>query len=142
MAYLEIQTIKAFGIPYTEYRYAPEPTDIQIVTIEFIPDPDCLNNYAYPQPQYTFTQTVALRKDWEGCQRHHLDWREDLQFYEVCTLRLIQPKSKLTRRLTEAPFWLYGLQREGNPCDVLWAEEEELISQREIEQIEEDLNEF
>ncbi|MGH2414322.1 MAG: hypothetical protein ACRDEA_11680, partial [Microcystaceae cyanobacterium] len=112
------QTIEAGGIPRTEFRYAPDPCDIQIVTIEFIPDPECISDYIYPQPQYTFTQTVALRKDWEGCQRHQLDWREDLQFYEVSTLRLIQPKSKLTRRLTEAPSWLYGLQGEGHTGDV------------------------
>jgi hypothetical protein len=41
----ETQTLEAFGIPYTESRIAPDPTEIEIVTIEFTPDPDNRSDY-------------------------------------------------------------------------------------------------
>jgi hypothetical protein len=106
----EVQTISAFGIPYTESRIAPDPTEIEIVTIEFIPDPDNRSDYGYSHPRYTFTETVALRADWEQCQQHKLDWRDELTFYRVCSLQLVELFSKATGRLTEAPTWLFGVR--------------------------------
>ncbi|NJO94324.1 MAG: hypothetical protein HC820_08245 [Hydrococcus sp. RM1_1_31] len=54
MSYEEVQTISAFGIPYTEYRYYPEPTDLEIpiITIEFKPKTHPLDDYCYDQPQF------------------------------------------------------------------------------------------
>ena len=35
MSHYETQTIEAFGVPYTELRYEPDESDVQLVTIEF-----------------------------------------------------------------------------------------------------------
>jgi hypothetical protein len=142
MAYAyENQTISAFGIPYTEYRTAPSPTDVEIVTIEFIPDPDNNNTYGYSHPRYTFTETVALRKDWERCQQNNLDWHDELTFYRVCSLQLLESFSKRTGRLVEAPSWLFGV-RSLYSRELLWFSEDELISVREMQQVDDDYYEF
>lgn len=133
MAYAEVQTIEAFGIPYTEYRIAPDPTDVEIVTIEFTPDPDNSNTYGYSHPRYTFTETVAKRKDWERCQQHNLDWQEELILYRVCALELVELFLKATGRLTQAPSWLFGV-RSSYSRELHWFEEDELISLREMQQ--------
>jgi hypothetical protein len=133
MAHYEAQTISAFGIPYTEYRYTPEPTDIEVVTIEFTPDPDNKSNYSYSHPRYTFTETVAIRKDWERCQQNNLDWRDELILYRICSLDLVELFSKSTGRLTEAPSWMFGV-RSSYSLQLLWFEEDDLISLREMEQ--------
>lgn len=133
MAHYEVQTIEAQGIPYAEYRYAPEPTDIEVVTIEFTPDPDNRSNYGYSHPRYTFTETVAIRKDWERCQDNNLDWRDELILYRICSLQIVELFSKPSGRLREAPTWLFGV-RSSYSLQLLWFEEEDLISVREIEQ--------
>jgi hypothetical protein len=126
-------TVECGGIPRFEYRYVPEQTEIERVTIEFIPDPENRNSYSYSHPLYTFTQIVAIRHSWEVCQQNTLDWREELTLYRVCCLRLIEPISRETQRLTDAPFWLYGVTSP-SCSDLLWFDEDELISIEQMQQ--------
>jgi hypothetical protein len=133
MTYYIADTVECGGIPCFEYRIAPDPTEIEIVTIEFTPDPDNRSDYGYSHPRYTFTETVALRSDWEKCQQHKLDWRDELTFYRVCSLQLVELFSKATGRLTEAPTWLFGV-RSYYSRELRWFSEEELISVREMQQ--------
>jgi len=132
----ETQTIEAFGVPNTEYRIAPE-IETELITIEFTPDPDNKYLYGYSHPRYTFTETVALRKDWEHCQQHKLNWRDKLILYRICSLHLVEPFCPITRQLIQAPYWLFRV-RNYSGCVLHWFSEDELVSvhemQREIHQ--------
>jgi hypothetical protein len=129
----EVQTIEAFGVTYAEERYVPEPGDIDVVTIEFVPNPENTGDYCYPHPQYSFTRTVAIRRNWEVCQQNNLDWREELKLYRVCGMCLKEYFSKETGRLVDEPFWQYGVTS-SNCSEVRWFEEDEIVSVEEMQQ--------
>jgi hypothetical protein len=127
----EVQTIFAGGIPFTEYRHAPDITDIQIVCIEFKPDQNCIQEYTYPQPKYTITETVAKRSDWECIKQSNADWREHLNLYRVVGLRLVEYFSS-NGKLKETPRWIFGVSRQSSR-EVVWMEEDDLVSVQELE---------
>lgn len=111
MSYEQVQTISAFGTPYTEYRHYPEPTDLEIpiITIEFKPKTHPLDDYCYDQPEFVFTDVVVLRSQWEYCQLHQLDINSELDHYRIVGMKLVERRSK-SGRLTEAPYWLYEIE--------------------------------
>jgi len=133
MSYEEVQTISAFGIPYTEYRYYPEPTDLEIpiITIEFKPKTHPLDDYCYSQPLFVFSDVVVLRDKWEYCQLHQLDINEELDLFRIVGMKLVEPRSK-SGRLTEAPYWLYEIECLMRRRENRVVSEEELIAHAEI----------
>lgn len=128
----EVQTIEAQGVPYVEFRHEAEPTETQIITIEFSPQNYPLDDYTYSQPLFVFGELVALREQWECCQQNQLDPNEELDWFKVCAMELIEPQSK-SGRLTNPPYWLYGIRCQSGTRELMWFEEGELISKREIE---------
>ncbi|MGH2413990.1 MAG: hypothetical protein ACRDEA_09930 [Microcystaceae cyanobacterium] len=137
----EIQTLKAFGIPYVEYRDEPDVTDILIISLEFQPEIHPNDDYGYFQPEFVFGDVVALREQWEYCCSNHIDFTEELDLFKVCAMELVEPRNR-SGWLTEAPSWLIGIRCSNGTRELMWFNEEELISKREIEQDPEDLNEF
>lgn len=128
----EAQIVEAQGIPSVEFRYEAEPTETQIVTIEFTPQIHPLDDYTYKHPLFVFGDIVALTEHWECCQKNQLDPNEELHWFKVCAMELIEPQSK-SGRLTDAPYWLYGIRCQTGTQELMWFEEGELISKREIE---------
>jgi hypothetical protein len=133
----EVQTLSAFGIPYTETRYAPEPTDLEIpiITIEFKPLVHPNDDYCYDQPQFVFTDVVVLCSQWEYCQHLQLDIKEELDHYRIVGMKLVEPRSK-SGRLTEAPYWLYEIECLTRHRENRVKGEDELIARAEIESTE------
>lgn len=127
----EVQTIEAFGMPYTESRYSPEPVDLEvpIITIEFKPDPQ--NDYCYDQPKFVFLDEVVLRDKWEYCLMHQLDFDEELDIFRIIGMKLVESRSK-SGRLTEAPNWLYEIECLTSSKKAIWIDEEELIGKRDL----------
>ena len=138
MTSYEVQTLEAFGMPYVEYRFEPEASDIPIITIEFQPQVHPNDEYNYPHPLYVFGDIVALRQQWEHCQEHGINPDEEMDYYRICALELVEHKSK-SGRLTDAPYWLYGIRCTTGTKELMWFEEEELVAKRVVE---ENLEEF
>ena len=134
MSYDEVQTLEVFGIPYTETRYYPEPTDLEfpIITIEFKPKTHPNDHYCYSQPQFVFLDVVVLRDKWEYCQMHQLDVNSELDFFRIIGMKLVESRSS-RGRLTQAPYWLYEIECLTSPSQAIWISEEELIAQRDLE---------
>ena len=146
MPYEEVQTIEAFGMPYTETRYYPSPVDVEvpIITIEFKPETHPNDDYCYSQPQFVFLDVVVLLDKWEYCQMHQLDVNSELDFFRIVGMKLVESRSKSGRlteapywlksgRLTEAPYWLYEIECNTRSTEPIWISEEELIAQRDLE---------
>jgi hypothetical protein len=129
----EVQTISAFGIPYTETRSCPEPIDLEIpiITIEFKPKIHPLDDYCYDQPQFVFTDVVVLCQEWEYCQMHQLDINSELDDYRVVGMKLNETRSK-SGRLTESPEWLYEIECLTRYKENRTVSSDELILKRDI----------
>ncbi|WP_049802796.1 hypothetical protein [Gloeothece verrucosa] len=69
-------------------------------------------------------------QEFEGKSSQELE--EELDFYQVYGLILVEEKSKSQKYLSEAPYWLYGLKWINGTRDICWFQEEELISEKEI----------
>ncbi len=123
------QTLDAFGIPYTEYRCPPEVEEQVIITIEFKPEIHYLDDYSYPQPKFIFQEEVAILKELTfGALPNPL---EEVDFYPIRAMELVERKLS-NGRLTEAPYWLYGLRSTEGTRELMWFSEDELISKREV----------
>jgi hypothetical protein len=133
MSYYEVQTISAFGIPYTETRYYPEPTENepQLITIEFKPKTHTLDDYGYSQPKFVFGDLVILQEQWDYCQAHHVEPNSELDIFHICAMELVERRSK-SGRLTSAPEWLYGIRCTTGTQELTWFSEDELMSSREL----------
>ncbi|PSB01401.1 hypothetical protein [Merismopedia glauca] len=123
---IAIQTVEAHGIPVTEYRHEPE-TD-QLITIEFRPDHQ---KYDYPQPEFVFQETVAMRGQYDEYCSKHLDLSEHLDYFTVSALELAE--HRVNGKLQSPPSWLYGIRYTRGTRELMWFEAEDLISQRDIE---------
>jgi hypothetical protein len=134
MAYTEVQTVEAFGISYPETRYYPEPTDVEepLVTIEFKPKTHPLDDYCYSQPSFVFGDLVVLKEQWDYCQEHPVKQNEELDFFRICAMELVERRSK-SGRLTSAPYWLYGIRCSTGTQELMWFDEDELMSSRNLE---------
>lgn len=127
-----IQTIEANGLPYSEYRYEPEILETTLVTIEFRPESHPLDDYDYSPPRFVFNDTVALQQQWNHCLQADLDPDEELDYYRVCALELVEPKSK-SGRLNDAPYWLIGIRCLSGTRELIWFEQDELLSKEDLE---------
>lgn len=131
----EVQTVEVQGIPRIEYQDCPEPTDLepQVITIEFIPQVHPLNDYGYSQPKFVFGNVVALREQWEHCCLNNINPSEELDYFRIRALELVENKSK-TGQLTKPPQWYYGIRCETGTKETIWWEEDELIALEELKQ--------
>ena len=131
MSYTEIQQISAQGIPTIEYRAEPtEPIVTERIQFDFIPRfPH--DQYAYNPPKYVFCEQVILISQREECQEHQYDFLDIYDVYHICALELVE--YSLTRKsLYEAPSWKYGIRGTKGTKELVWFEEDELISLKEI----------
>ncbi|NJO93361.1 MAG: hypothetical protein HC820_01475 [Hydrococcus sp. RM1_1_31] len=133
MTYTEVQTVEAFGISYPEIRYYPEPTEVEepLITIEFKPKTHPLDDYSYSHPRFVFGDLVVFKDQWEYCLEHPDDSSEELEFFRICAMELVAPKSE-SGRLTEAPYWLYGIRCSTGTQEIMWFDEDELMSERDL----------
>ena len=127
----EIQAIEAFGIPYVETRYQQEVDERQLITIEFEPPIHPSDDYGYSHPQFTFLEAVAIREQLEDCLNNKLDLAEHLELYEITAIESIAPRTP-EGRLTKAPHWSYGLRCPIGTQELVWFDEDELISKWDI----------
>jgi hypothetical protein len=129
----DVQIIEAFGISYPETRYYPELTDLepQLITIEFKPETHPLDDYGYSQPRFVFGDLVVLQEQWEHCQENHVEPNEELDIFRICAMELVERRSK-SGRLTSAPEWLYGIRCTTGTQELIWFDEDELMSSREL----------
>ena len=123
------QTLDAFGIPHTEYRCSPEVEEQVIITIEFKPEIHYLDDYSYPQPKFIFQEEVAILKELTFVALPNP--LEEVDFYPIRAMELVERKLS-NGRLTEAPYWLYGLRSTEGTRELMWFSEDELISKREV----------
>jgi len=137
MSDYKVQTLEAFGTSYVEKRYEPESDNVGKITIEFYPNVHPLDElvleYEYPYPVFVFGELVALRQQWEYCRKHGIAPEEEINYYRICALELVAPESE-SGRLTEAPYWLYGIRCTTGTKELMWLEEEELVALRVIEE--------
>ena len=137
MSNYEVQILEAFGKSYTENRYEPETDNIGKIAIEFYPNVHPLDEltctYEYPHPLHVYGNLVALRQQWEHCVKNNLPFPEEINYYRICALELVEPKSK-SGRLTDSPYWLYGIRCTTGTKELMWLEEEELVAPRVVEE--------
>jgi hypothetical protein len=119
------QTIEAFGIPYVEYAH-DEPEVEQRIRIEFAPRMHHLDDYAIPEPAFTFCEEVAVREQYDYCLQNNIDCSEELDVFRICALELVESRSK-GGVLTDAPHWLYGIRYARGTRELIWFEEDELV---------------
>ncbi len=131
MSAYQAQTIEKGGVPYSEYRTAPDFTDYPIVTIEFTPDPDRCGIYAYPQPKFVPTEEVTLRVHWEYCRDNSLDLSAELEYFRLCAVEIVEDMDE-RGRLKAPPYWLYGFRTPSGTKELIWFEEDDLVAKREI----------
>ena len=127
-----VQTVEVGGVPYTEYRCSPEVEEQIIITIEFKPEVHPMDDFSYRQPQFVFLEEVALAKQVNYCQQNKIALSEEvIDFYPITAMELVERKLS-NGRLTEAPYWLYGLRSTEGTRELMWFIDEELISKREV----------
>jgi hypothetical protein len=128
----DVQTIEAFGMPYTETRYYPETVDVEIpiISIEFKPETHPQDDYCYEQPKFVFGDVVVLRSQWETCQNQN-DPFEEVDKFHICAMELVTRKSK-SGRLTSAPYWMYGIRCDTGTKELIWFDEDELLQWRDL----------
>jgi hypothetical protein len=119
------QTIEALGIPYVEYGY-DEPEVEQRIQIEFTPRTHRLDDYAVPEPAFTFCEEVALGAQYDYCLEQNLDLSEELDTFYICALELVECRSQ-NGVLTDKPYWCYGIRKVRGTRELLWFEEDELV---------------
>ena len=121
MTYTTVQTIK----PCSEYRPETKPAEEVIITIEFTPEPQSPDSeYYYPQPEFTITDMLALKQQWEHCQKYHLPETELKQF-RICAMELVEfltPSGELLNQ----PYWKYGI-RYTLSGELMWLSEQALV---------------
>ena len=131
MSYAEFQRLDCQGIPTIEYRAEPtEPIVPERIQFDFTPRfPH--DQYGYSEPKYVFSEQVILISQWQKCQDNQYDFFDDYEVYYICALELVE--YSLTRKsLYEAPSWKYGIRGTNGTKELIWFEENELISINEI----------
>ena len=128
MSYSEVQRLDCQGVPTIEYRVEqPIPERIQFDFIPRFPH----DQYGYSDPKYVFCEQVILVSQWQECQENQYDFFDEYEVYYICALELVE--YSLTRKsLYEAPSWKYGIRGTNGTKDLIWFEENELISIKEI----------
>ena len=127
MTYTEIQTIEAFGMPYTEYRVEPEVDEEILITIEFTPPIQSFDvEYSYSQPRFRFGDMVATKQQWEHCILHHLNPDTNLDLFRICGMELVDSLSP-SEELLSQPYWQYGIRCTHGTNELIWFEEEALV---------------
>ena len=95
-----------------------------IITIEFTPKPQSLDSeYQYTQPEFTITEMVWLKPQWEHCQKHGIP-ETQLKQFRICAVELVDcitPSGELLNH----PYWKYGIRNGGG--DLVWLEEQALV---------------
>jgi hypothetical protein len=119
------QTVEAFGIPYVEYDYS-EPEVEQRIRIEFTPRTHHLDDYAIPQPAFTFCEEVAIAEQYDNCVQNNINPIDELDTFRICALELVEARSKCGI-LTDAPHWRYGIRYARGTRELTWFEEDELV---------------
>jgi hypothetical protein len=137
MSYTEIQQIDAQGIPTIEYR--AEPDEISIPSrIQFDFEPRFPHDqYGYSEPKYVFCEQVILVTQWQECQDNQYDFFDIYETYHICALEL-EEYSLTGKKLYEAPSWKYGIRGTKGTKELVWFEEDELISINEINSVDQE----
>ena len=127
MTYTEIQTIEAFGMPYTEYRAQPEVDEEILITIEFTPPIQSFDvEYSYSQPRFRFGDMVATKQQWEHCLLNHLNPDTELDLFRICAMELVDSLSP-SEELLSQPYWQYGIRCQHGTQELVWLEEVALV---------------
>ncbi|MEL4896114.1 hypothetical protein [Crocosphaera sp. Alani8] len=131
MSYTEIQRIECQGIPSIEYQ--TEPDDIPIperIQFDFIPQFP-YDQYGYNPPKFVYCEQVILVEEWLFCQEQQYNFFDEHEVYRICALE-IEEYSLTGKTLYEAPSWKYGIRGTRGTRELIWFEEDELISLTEI----------
>ena len=128
MSYTEIQRLECLGIPTIEYRgEAPISERIQFDFSPRFPH----DQYGYSPPKYVFSEPVILVSQWQECLDNQYDFFDVYDVYHICALELIE-YTLTGDRLYEAPYWKYGIRGTRGTKELIWFEENELVSINEI----------
>jgi hypothetical protein len=148
MTYYAVDTVESGGIPRFEYRVEPEPGQItsDIITIEFKPEKHPLDEYSYSHPEFTLTQRVVLKEHYEALEMCKMQFSDEydsstLKYYRICAIEIVEPKSS-SGRLTDDPYYLFGIRCETGTKEMMWFSSDELIASRELEAIAFELSEI
>ena len=131
MSYTENQRLECQGIPTIEYlietddRATPER-----IKFDFIPQFP-FDKYGYSDPKYVFCEEVVLASHWHECQDNQYDFFDEHEVYRICALELIE-YSMTSEQLYEPPSWKYGIRGTRGTRELIWFQEDELISLAEI----------
>lgn len=117
------------GIPYLEFRTEPQPN--QLIEISFTPT-YWDDIYEYDNPKFTLAQSVVIAQQWDYCCEHGIDFHEEHEVYRICALELVEPTSRHSNGLTEAPYWMFGIRGTRGTKELIWFSEDELLSLAEI----------
>ncbi|WP_013325550.1 hypothetical protein [Gloeothece verrucosa] len=124
------QTIAVAGIPRIEYR-TEQPIQTQIC-ICFTPTYED-DDYAYSEPKFVWGQKVAIADEYEKGIAAGL--ASSVNLYRIRGIQLVEPTIKVrgNERLSDEPYWLYGIVARHCKHELRWFTEEELLHQSELE---------
>ena len=131
MSYTEIQRLECQGIPTIEYR--TDSDDILIperIQLDFIPQFP-YDKYGYSNPRFIYCEEVVLASQWHQCQDNQYNFFDEHEVYRICALEL-EEYSLTGKTLYEPPSWKYGIRGTRGTRELIWFEEDELISLAEI----------
>ncbi|WP_013325674.1 hypothetical protein [Gloeothece verrucosa] len=126
----ETQTVQVAGIPRIEYRTQPqEKTQICIGFTPAFHDGD----YGYSQPKFVWGQEVAIASEYEKAIA--AGTTSELNLYRIKAIQLVEPTIKVrgNERLSDEPYWLYGIVDRHCKHELRWFTEEELLHQSDLE---------
>ena len=131
MSSTEIQRLECQGLPTLEYRAEPDVIAIpERIQFDFSPRfPH--DQYAYNPPKYVFCEQVILISQWLECQENQYDFFDIYETYHISALELIE-YTMTGDRLYSAPSWKYGIRGTRGTKELIWFEENELVSINEI----------
>lgn len=128
MSYYEVQSLDCQGVPTIEYRVEqPIPERIQFDFIPRFP----YDQYGYSNPKFVYCEEVILVSQWLECQENQDDFFDEHEVYHICALEL-EEYTLTGKTLYEAPSWKYGIRGTRGTRELIWFEEDELISLAEI----------
>ncbi len=128
MSYTEIQRLECQGIPTIEYRVEPPiPERIQFDFEPRFPH----DQYGCSPPKYVYSEPVILVSQWQECLDNQYDFFDVYDVSHICALELFE-YTMTGDRLYEAPSWKYGIRGTRGTKELIWFEEDELVSINEI----------
>ncbi len=101
--------------------------DRQLITIEIWRDPNLVGDFNYPHPNFTIGDLVVLRQEVDLLLNNWVSLKDNLTLFQIRAIELVEETS-CSGQLTEQPYFRYGIRSKFGSKQLIWCDEDQLIS--------------